>query len=437
MSSTNRSTAGTFIDASWTRVLLAYSPGGALRWCSHSAWIIALLAIFGSPPGSSIEKKATRSQSPTPSFESNVHVVTVDIVVHDSTGQPIKGLSASDFTVTEDGTQREIKSFEPRFATPDGLPLIATPIEKSASRPSSRPLVVILLDLLNTYLPEQAYAREQVLNYVNSVPAGQLTAVYALTRQLVCLQQPTDNLELLKAAIRRRYPSHGPAAPRVSDRSSSNDVKTGTSPQGLIEALAGFDEAETFGMMDFRVRQTLAALREVAQAVRPHGGRKSLIWVSGGFPLFMNANTTSDPRLGAFRNYGPEVQSTAQELARARLAVYPIDARGIMVTFPDAATDLSAGEHDSVQRRISSAVDEVFAAHSLMNDIAEATGGHAFYNRNDVSKAITIATKDNQSYYELTYSPPPSVRPRVHQIQVKCARKNARLRYRRTYYPSP
>ena len=41
----------------------------------------------------------------------------------------------------------------------------------------------------------------------------------------------------------------------------------------------------------------------------------------------------------------------------------------------------------------------------IADNIANATGGHAYYNTNDISGAIQRATEDGSSYYEMTYSP--------------------------------
>src|SRR5262245_11301403 len=56
----------------------------------------------------------TLASSPqaTPSFPTEVEVITVDAVVMDEQGRPVTGLAREDFRVLEDGAPREIVSFE-------------------------------------------------------------------------------------------------------------------------------------------------------------------------------------------------------------------------------------------------------------------------------------------------------------------------------------
>ncbi len=63
----------------------------------------------------------------------------------------------------------------------------------------------------------------------------------------------------------------------------------------------------------------------------PFSGRKNLIWFSGSFPI------TIEPKNDGYRNPGRNVQDfgdgirkASDLLTAARVAVYPIDARGIM-----------------------------------------------------------------------------------------------------------
>src|SRR5882672_2763729 len=57
------------------------------------------------------------SQEPTPippSFPAQVSAITVDVVVLDKSGAPVRGLTRDDFTVLEDGRPQAIVGFEAR-----------------------------------------------------------------------------------------------------------------------------------------------------------------------------------------------------------------------------------------------------------------------------------------------------------------------------------
>jgi hypothetical protein len=70
-----------------------------------------------------------------------------------------------------------------------------------------------------------------------------------------------------------------------------------------------------------------------------------------------------------------------------------------------------------------------------MNDMAERTGGKAFYNRNDIGSAIGKSIEDGSIYYTLAYYPEnKNWNGKFRKIQVKVNRSGAHLRHRLGYY---
>ena len=57
----------------------------------------------------------------TPLFPSEIELVDVDVVVTDDDGAPIRGLTADDFTILEDGVPQSVTSFE-AIGTAGGMP---------------------------------------------------------------------------------------------------------------------------------------------------------------------------------------------------------------------------------------------------------------------------------------------------------------------------
>ena len=103
---------------------------GRTRFCFPPSVVLATMALLAA---SSVPAGATPQQ--TPAFPSGVDLVRVDAVVLDPDGRPVKGLTAADFEVLEDGERREVASFEtidvrpPVGADPDAS---ATPEAESA-----------------------------------------------------------------------------------------------------------------------------------------------------------------------------------------------------------------------------------------------------------------------------------------------------------------
>jgi hypothetical protein len=105
-------------------------------------------------------------------------------------------------------------------------------------------------------------------------------------------------------------------------------------------------------------------------------------------------------------------------LANADVAVYPVDARGLIA--PTGGRGYILPNFDA------------------MIMIAEGTGGHAYYNTNDISGSIRKAIDDSVSSYVLAYYPTNNNWDySFRSIGVKVARKGLHLRYRAGYYAIP
>jgi hypothetical protein len=68
-----------------------------------------------------------------------------------------------------------------------------------------------------------------------------------------------------------------------------------------------------------------------------------------------------------------------------------------------------------------------------MNDIADVTGGKAYYNTNDISGAFAKATNESTQYYMLAYYGEKSDKVKWHKIQVRLDRPGTEVRTRVGY----
>ena len=70
-----------------------------------------------------------------------------------------------------------------------------------------------------------------------------------------------------------------------------------------------------------------------------------------------------------------------------------------------------------------------------MDSVAEATGGVAYYNSNDVAAGIASAIEDGSHYYSISYTPPSVASDgQHHAILVNLDRPGMHLVYRNGYY---
>lgn len=111
----------------------------------------------------------------------------------------------------------------------------------------------------------------------------------------------------------------------------------------VSEELNAFLDATNQQLADFqaidRVRTTVSAIEQIAQRVSALPGRKNLVWISGGFPFSIGMEEMSPDSRAANRACNDEVEHAARAVTAAQLAIYPVDARGL-VTAPDLSPEM-------------------------------------------------------------------------------------------------
>ena len=171
---------------------------------------------------------------------------------------------------------------------------------------------------------------------------------------------------------------------------------------------------------------TMEALNQLACSMAVYSGRKNLIWISGGIPF--------DPT-----DTAPQMQKTAALLAETQMAVYPIDVRGVAYLGADGAAlspdvFLRVGGEYSQQ---SGQAEELFVVHETMLNIAQLTGGHAYFNNNnnDIPGQIAEVVQSGASYYRLACRPESQVwYGKFRKVSVKLSQPNVKVQCRPGYY---
>jgi VWFA-related protein len=402
-----------------------------------------------------------KPSQPAPAYESSTvlkavtRLVVVDVVATDKKGDAVTDLEKNDFTVTEDGVEQEIRVFT--FQQPAALPAKAAPVAMKLpdnvftnipTYATTNALNVVLLDALNTTMPHQAYARDQMIRYLQKMPENQPVAVYLLSSKLTLLQDFTTDPEILKGVMAKLK---GKASPVLDNPAGGPGEEllppgladSGMVPASMLDAMMRFEQERTSFQTDMRISYTMAALSSIARSLSGYPGRKNLIWISEAFPLSIDPNMElSGDIFAGTRNYGPQVAAAADALIDAQIAVYPVDARGLE---PYSVFDASNTGRDRFGRslsrpgRLGNAISAESAqlqnAHNTMNEMADRTGGRAFYNRNDIDGAIRQSIHDGSTYYTLAYYPAnKNWNGKFRKIQIKVRQPGIKLRHRLGYY---
>lgn len=440
------------IRSRWLLAVSVAGLGSAVLWAAGQA------GDAGKPENSSQSESAMAGQTGAAAsggvttFRTNANLVLVDVVVREKQ-KPVLGLKNSDFEVWEDGKPQKVTVFEEHQASDAegsmGVPALA-PHEHS-NIPQYRMTSaanVLLLDALNTRQNDQTFARAQMLKYLHTIPAGTQIAVFTLASQLRMISGfTTDAATIEKALSLEKTPSQkrivGNSSEDIADKQIDEAV-TAEIPE-ITQELNDFQQGRQSYQEEQQMAITLGAFSELARYLSTVPGRKNLIWVSGGMSRALDPDLSrmKDSQMARFAT---AVQTVNAELMRARVAVYPVDARAVMnlqdSNLADTVAPVEMGEaRDLAIAKGEAAKNDITTpqqwgeSQQEMKQVAADTGGEAFFNTNAIGKAVEAALADGENYYTLGYAPPPAKNDGTfHTIKVEVAQRKYDLAYRRGYF---
>jgi VWFA-related protein len=345
--------------------------------------------------------------------------VLLDVVVTDKSGQPVKGLTSADFTVTEEGDLQHLTHTEEHFpmgaedlaklkAAPQLPPNTFTNFTPVASANAS---TVILLDALNTNVQAQMELREQLIDCMKHLEPGTPVAIFQVDTQMRLIQGFTTDPQVLLDAAKSKRDMPTLQKPVTGTREQNRETRLeilGNGFQMMGRYLAGFP------------------------------GRKNLIWLTGGVPQTYISDPLGDSSFGKpfsddFNVFEDQPGSLMDALTLSRVAVYPIDARGLQ-TPPQFQASNNRGASQGPATGLGFEGRQAMQ-HMTLDAIAEATGGRAYYNTNGLKQAITSIVNNGSSYYALAYATTNTTwKGQFRNIKVKVDRPGLRVQYRQGYY---
>lgn len=394
-------------------------------------------------------------QPPTASgkIKAKTRLITIDVVVTDSHGAPIRGLKKEDFQIFEEHNRpQDIAQFEFIDHTAGAAPnpaMAPSPTRFSNDLTVDRSVAptVLLMDALNTDVNNQMVVRQHMLSLLKTLPSTTPIAVMSLSHVLHIVQSFSTDPKILRAAIDRSMRTvpieENPEDDANSASNQALDFNGGQETQA-VQALQQFEAMEYEAQMSIRVDETADAMLQIAKYLAGYTGRKNLIWFSEAFPNWIapNPDLSGGPFGDAFAgtaSYNDKIKKAAEALTDARVAVYPVDAKGLAVdqlysTAQDPHINQQnpgAGFAAQINRQNGQHID----AQATMDAISESTGGHTCKNTNDLSGCVQSALNDGRTYYEISYYPVGIAwDEQFHKITVKTTAHGAKLAYRRGYF---
>jgi VWFA-related protein len=411
-------------------------------------------------PAQSTPQTTTQTPAPAavPTLRASTRIVVVDVVVTDQKQNPVRNLKASDFTLMEKGQPQTIAHFEEHSAATAADAAKMPPIPKLepgvftnySPTPPGGALNVLLFDALNTPLKDQAFVRQQMIKYLAAPHPGVRMAVFGLGQRLHLLQGFTSDPEVLRAVVSGK--KNGMTASPLMDNAVAGDTVGQDSPMNDMIDQLGSDpstaavaaqmqqfqaEQQSFQTM-LRTRYTLDAMNLLGRYLSGLPGRKNLIWFSGSFPVNILPDADLQNPFAVMESMDDEFHETINLLSRAQVAVYPIDARGLMTSpMMDASNSGSkyAKNPAAFGKDQAKFFQQTAEEHGTMMQMAQDTGGKAFVNTNGLKEAVEKAVEAGSNYYTLTYTPTNrDWKGDYRKIEVKLAQQGYNLAYRRGYY---
>jgi VWFA-related protein len=399
-----------------------------------------------------VVKAVETALAPESTIKVDVRQVLVPVVVKDRDGNHVTGLTQADFKVLEDGVEQKITAFSVENSgvaeTGTAASPAAGPISPPAAAPAAarhagvRRTYMICIDTLhasfkNFVAVREALAKlferehsadsqyvvvalgasaEMVLN-VTRDPAAVLAVFQGKRFQKFFLDGQQGGLNAEMERFRRDILETREACNLAGmDRVFQSKCEAGMSRANLQAGqIAEVERMLTIGFLrDFRsLISQLARARDrrtvvlISDGFGIEPGRDAYALVNAFFPFASHClvpPTINCPRSGLMQTVRmqDEFEPILQLAARSNIAIDTIDSRGL---YGQSAFDASSpGNPTNVDGAVGRVERDAAAMKgNTLAEIAEATGGTAFHDNNNLLSGLERAFADGRDYYTIAY----------------------------------
>jgi VWFA-related protein len=346
------------------------------------------------------QNKPTGTPDQAATLKVTTRLIIENVGVKDKKGEAIGGLTAKDFTITEDGVPQKISVFEhnvlPENATPLGPAPVGGEEIKIYNRLASSQisgeatgeikykdhrLLALYFDMTTMPPVDQMRALEAAQKFIRTqMTEADLVCILRYAGSSVdVLQDFSADRNRLLSILETMVVGEGQEGAEAADDDSSAD--TG--------AAFGQDDSE-FNI--FTTDRQLAALQTAAEALGRLNEKKELIYFASG----LNLNGLDNQA---------QLVATEQAAIKAGVSFWPIDARGLVAQGPlGDATQGSPGGSAMYTGGSAMALTSRFAkSQDTLFTLAGDTGGKALLDNNDLDRGIVNAQHAESDYYILGY----------------------------------
>jgi VWFA-related protein len=399
------------------------------HWIDKVAAAAAICALAFQGGQIAPAQDASGAQQDNYVFKANAELVLTNVVVRDSkTGEFVRGLKQSDFTVLENGKSQQISTFD--FQSVD----MATPLKEATvmglaagvngpgtkaavvAKPEdllNHRLIVMFFDLTSMQPEDLDRCVKAARDFLtNKMQPADLVALVSLDQTLKVDQDFTSD----KAALANEVGAYnGTEGQGFSEGATANSNQ--------VEDTTGYtpDESE---YNDLNTDRELFALRAISKSLEKVTEKKSLLYFSGGISRDGIENQAS-------------LRAAINSAVRANLSIYSVDTRGLQAISPlgDASTGSTRGSGAFNGGALMNNMQGNFASQEVMGTLSSDTGGKAFFDSNDFAPAFAQVQRDTSAYYAIGFHSSNQARDgKYRKLTIKINRPGVKLEYRPGYY---
>jgi len=411
--------------------------------------LVSLIALVSC--AAQAQQASAAAGETTTVLRSTTQMVYLPVVVRDKHGAPMRGLTREQFRILQDGREQKIAVFEEisaasiaadaakfgRSRTAEGYTYNVTESVKEPQR-----MLAVLIDNVNSSYFDQKHSKDAILKFlIKDLPQDQPVALLMLNSHGLRQLHPfTQKSVVLTEALRRTANELGIDNTQDNGAQLSDTLNSAAQQESAElaawEALAS--EQYNAARQKRSARSTLLALEQIAGAYAGIPGRKTIIWMTNGFPFLFD-----DPMslIGADTELVELYQNVWRRLEQANIAIYPVSVEGLTTDsrFDSGNRNISRPlSNPSVMRDgIRSTRSSAAPTYNLreerlatLESFANATGGRARYNSNDLEGGMNDAAHESSAYYMVGYYLSADVKPGWRKLKVKVDARDVSVRAR-------
>jgi VWFA-related protein len=340
-------------------------------------------------------------------------LIHLDIAATDSEGKPLSGLSAKDFTLTDNGVPQKIVSFAASNESTDENERLTE--------------VVLLLDEVDLSPAQLELVKNESIKFLrqNGGHLGQPTSVYWFT---------TSGL-------------YATSSPTTEGKALAEDIAQHNSHRKVWAISRSYDpfmtaESESYA----RWNRSLGAIYSIAIERRRVPGRKLLLWLGFGWLAVHGPEQYKDAAFPSMVELSTRIREARMVISEVTARAEPFTARTEPFTtrtwtepmaseFKDSYKDYLAGV-----RTPSELEGQGFGpySHFALPVLAIQSGGLVLDELSDISRSIQRCVEDARMFYTISFDPPYAVQPdEYHDLKIQIAEPGLSARTNTGYYDQP